>query len=260
MAVDLAVWESLRFEDAPGRGPVVAGGVLEPAFVYSAYRCGLYPVVAWSSEKLAEIHERFDERLRNGEILRLETSGRDPFALTWLSPDPRAILRAADFHEGRDVRYLMRRSGWTTSVDRAFGDVIRACRAQHPKTWLMPEVVDTYEALYRDGVAHSVEVWCGDELVGGIYGLSIGRVFSVESMFHGVKNASKAAFADLARRLVLSGIVYIDCQQLTPYLAAFGATEIPRTRYLDLLQRCRDMPADLFDEPMPFGDWRLLTI
>ena len=260
MAPDLTAWESVDLERAPVRGPVVAGGTLEPAFVYAAYRHGLYPVVAWSEAKIADLHRRFGERLRSGEVVRFDTSRADPLELTWLSPDPRAIVRAADFHEGRDVRFAMRRSGWSTTVDRAFGEVIRACREEHPKTWLTPDVIETYEALHRDKLAHSVEVWDGDDLVGGVYGILTGRVFSPESMFHRVKNASKTAFVDLARRLVLSGILYIDCQQLTPYLAAFGAVEVPRARYVEMLRRCRDMPVDLFAEPMPLEDWLRMTV
>ncbi|MBA2463096.1 MAG: hypothetical protein H0V45_15270 [Actinobacteria bacterium] len=120
-------------------------------------------------------------------------------------------------------------------------------------------MIDLYETLHQLDLAHSVEVWDGDELVGGTSGILIGGVFSIESMFHHVTGASKVAVADLARRLVASGVLIIDCQDLTPYLAMVGVADVPRARYMEMLRGCRDMRVDLFSEPMRLSDWQFAT-
>jgi leucyl/phenylalanyl-tRNA--protein transferase len=248
-------WATIPVADGPKKGPIAAGGDLDPALVYSAYRHGLYPIVAWNEPKLLEIEERFGDGLRQGKIVAIPTRRKHPLELTWVSPDPRAIVRAADVREGKNVRRVFRRSGWTSSVDRAFEEVVDACRAPYPMSWITPEITQLFYELHGRGLAHSIEIWDGGQLVGGTYGVLLGGVFSGESSFHRVSDASRAAFADLGRRLVLSGVTYIDSQELSPHLATLGETEVPRAHYLELLYRYRDAATELFTEPMRLSDW-----
>lgn len=255
-----AVWAAVAVQERLRRGPVAAGGSLDADFVYGAYRHGLYPVVAWSDEKLADIEGRFGDAVRSGRVAVLPSDRRNILELTWLSPDPRAVLRTGETREGSDVRRTLRRSGWCSTVDRVFGDVVRACSDSHPNNWITPDIVATYEELHRRGLAHSFEVWEGSDLVGGTYGVLVGRVFSGESIFHRVSDAGKAAVADLVRRLVLSGVVYYDCQEMSEFNASFGAIEVARARFIAVLRECRDLPTSLFCTPMELRDWAAMTL
>lgn len=169
-------------------------------------------------------------------------------AVYWWSPDPRAVFPVGTVRRSRSLRQRMRTSGFTTTVDTAFDDVIRAC-AHRPGegTWITPTMIDAYVGLHRQGHAHSVEVWLDGVLVGGLYGLTIGRVFTGESMFHRVRDASKVALAALDEHLGSRGFALIDAQMHTDHLQSMGAVEIPRSDFLDALDRMRDAPVRFSD-------------
>jgi leucyl/phenylalanyl-tRNA--protein transferase len=136
---------------------------------------------------------------------------------------------------------LLNKGRFSFTLDRAFGEVIRGCAAvrgaNHPGTWIVPEMISAYERLHGVGLAHSVEAWCGDQLAGGLYGVSLGRTYFGESMFTRVSNASKAALVVLVQHLQKAGYELIDCQVTTPHLKQFGAREIPRAQFLRVLHR-----------------------
>jgi len=155
----------------------------------------------------------------------------------WFSPDPRGILPLDTFHLSDRLARAIRHGRFEVVVDRAFEDVMRAC-ADRPGegTWISEEILDSYVALYRLGLAHSVEVRIEGALVGGLYGVHLGGAFFGESMFHRVTDASKVALAALVDRLRRAGFLLLDIQWVTPHLAQFGAVEIPRKEYLTRLK------------------------
>jgi leucyl/phenylalanyl-tRNA--protein transferase len=153
--------------------------------------------------------------------------------IAWFSPDPRGILPLESFHLPARTARRLRQGQLTVTDDREFEAVMRAC-AERPGegTWISDEILDSYVALHRLGVAHSIEIWRDGELVGGLYGVHLGAAFFGESMFHRVTDASKVALVALVDRLVARGFALLDIQWVTPHLAQFGAVEIPRKEYL----------------------------
>jgi leucyl/phenylalanyl-tRNA---protein transferase len=162
----------------------------------------------------------------------------------WWSPDPRMVLATAAFKVSRSLRKTLKRMLRAPDVavwiDRAFGQVMRACAAPRPAqegTWIGREILAAYGELHRRGLAHSVEIWRGDLLVGGLYGVSLGRVFFGESMFSRESDASKIALAALVQVLREQRASVIDCQQNTRHLASLGAHEISRAEFCSILHR-----------------------
>jgi leucyl/phenylalanyl-tRNA--protein transferase len=164
---------------------------------------------------------------------------QDDQPIMWWSPDPRAILLPAELHVSRSLRRSLRRNRFAVSVDADFAGVISGCaeiRAD-PGTWITADMASAYRELYAQGHAHSIETWLGDELAGGLYGVSIGRVFFGESMFSRVDDASKTALVQLVRVCRELGIQLIDCQVASAHLASLGSRQIPRSSFLDQLRR-----------------------
>ncbi|WP_458399024.1 leucyl/phenylalanyl-tRNA--protein transferase [Mailhella sp.] len=198
-------------EDAPAEGLLMAGGDLSPERLMLAYSRGIFP---WYGEDSP---------------------------LLWWSPDPRCVLFTHKLHVNARLRRTLRSRSFTFSVNSCFERVIRLC-AEVPRpgqdgTWIVPDMVEAYLRLHELGHAHSVEVWEDGELVGGLYGVKLGRVFFGESMFHLRSYASKAAVIFLIEQLRAQGVELLDCQQATPHMLRFGAEEIPRKRFLPLVRR-----------------------
>lgn len=197
-------------DKATPHGIVGVGGNLSPGMLLSAYSQGVFP---WYSE---------DE------------------PLLWWNPDPRFVLFPDRLHVSRSLRRLLNKKPFNFSFDANFKEVITRC-SQVPRpgqdgTWITPEMIDGYVELNRLGYAHSVEVWRGDELAGGLYGVSLGRMFFGESMFSLQSGASKAAFVELVSALSARDFLLIDCQVYTDHLDSMGAVNIPRTDFLACLE------------------------
>ncbi len=165
----------------------------------------------------------------------------DEGEIRWYSPDPRGIIPLDAFHVPSRLDRLIRSGRFRIEIDRDFPAVIRACaeaerRDDDPGTWIDSEILSSYIALHRGGFAHSVEAWQADSLAGGLYGVALGGAFFGESMFHRVTDASKVALAALVERMKARGFTLLDIQWVTPHLEQFGAIEIPRSEYLELLQ------------------------
>jgi leucyl/phenylalanyl-tRNA---protein transferase len=163
---------------------------------------------------------------------------RDDDDIFWVEPRERAILPLDGFRLSRSLTKVVRQDRFRVTCNAAFADVIRACaapRADHPDTWINPQIEASYVALHQAGHAHSIECWLGEELIGGLYGVSFNRVFCGESMFSRADNASKVALAWLVALMRLAGYRLLDCQFLTDHLASMGAVTVTRQRYLDLL-------------------------
>jgi leucyl/phenylalanyl-tRNA---protein transferase len=153
----------------------------------------------------------------------------------------------------KSLKQTMRRNGWTTSVDTAFAGVMQACSIREDEgTWITPDMQHAYSQLFDLGWAHSVEVWNGEgALVGGLYGMLIGGVFTGESMFHRQTDASKVAFADLAVRLLEAGGAFIDVQLPTDHLESLGVLSLHRSLFLELLTECREDTIGLCTDVLP---------
>ena len=210
-----------RFPDPRyARGDVVAlGDDLRVDTLRDAYRHGIFP---WPHEELP---------------------------LPWFSPRRRTVLFFDELHVGRTLRRAQR-GDFHFTIDGAFAEVIAACatvpRGDDAGTWIGPEIVAAYTKLHRAGDAHSVEVWSGGELVGGLYGIDAGGVFTGESMFHRVANASKLALLFLIDHLRERGATWLDCQVMTSHMRALGAREIARARFLDMLAAAQASGLQLF--------------
>jgi leucyl/phenylalanyl-tRNA--protein transferase len=190
-------------------GLLAAGGDLSTMRLLAAYRAGIFP---WYEQ---------------GQ------------PILWWSPDPRCVLSPDQYHVARRLRKVVRNSDFEIRFDSAFALVIRACAAPRRSqrgTWITPDVTAAFERLHAEGWAHSVEVWSGDALVGGLYGLGIGRVFFGESMFSAAPNASKIAMLALVRYMIDSAVELLDCQVVSPHLISLGATTIPRRAFIEVLE------------------------
>lgn len=185
-------------------GLLAAGGDLSVATLVRAYRHGIFP---WFNEG-------------------------DP--ILWWSPDPRMVLPCADFHVSRTLRRRLNRRDVRVTFNEAFAELVDACAAprdQEGGTWLVADMKHAYQALHAEGLAHSVEVWRDDDLVGGLYGVALGRMFFGESMVSREPDASKIALAWLSAQLLEWEMPIIDCQMATAHLASLGARSVPRRQF-----------------------------
>ncbi len=166
--------------------------------------------------------------------------------IMWWSPNPRTVLFPAHVHVSRSLRKAMRKPYYRATFDHAFPEVIAACSEPRPGqhgTWITREMKQAYVMLHREGYAHSVEVWNQDRLVGGLYGVMLGRVFFGESMFSRENNTSKMALVHLARGFGEGGGALIDCQVYTDHLSSLGAQEINRHEFIELLEQHTAAPS-----------------
>lgn len=199
-------------------------------------------------------------RLDADLLLRAYATGIFPMAdsadspdLYWVDPEERGILPLDGFHLSRSLKRTVLDDQFEIVSDRDFTAVMRACAAAtetRPKTWINEEIISVYSDLHRRGNAHTIESWRDGELVGGLYGVSLGGVFFGESMFSRVTDASKVALAHLVARLRLGGFTLLDVQFVTPHLQQFGAVAIPRARYRRLLAACLSSPAAWWADPL----------
>lgn len=192
-------------------------------------------------------------------LLRAYSQGIFPWynagePILWWSPTPRCVLLPGDFHRSRSLRKLMRKGEYCVTIDQSFAAVIRACATSDGRrlsgTWISREMVAAYEKLFRMGFCHSVEVWAGEELVGGLYGVSLGRCFFGESMFHIRTAASKVALYALSQTLFLSNFAMIDMQLPTPHLLSLGGRLLEREPFELLLKNALRPGVDQGD-PFP---------
>lgn len=206
-------------------GLLAAGGDLSPAWLLAAYRRGIFP---WYS-------------------------GDQP--ILWWSPDPRMVLFPEEIKVRRSLAKRLRNAGFRVTADTAFDAVVRACaapRPHQPGTWITAEMRAAYGRLHALGAAHSVEVWQGNELVGGLYGVALGPAFFGESMFSRRPDASKVALVSLARAMAAGGGRMIDCQMHTDHLASLGARDIARAEFIGYLEKWLGRAADCDSATLAF--------
>ncbi len=194
-------------------GLLAIGGDLRPERLLTAYYNGIFP---WFNSD-------------------------DP--ILWWSPDPRAIFIPGQVNISSSLRKYLKKQSWHFTINHAFSDVMAGCaqpRAKQAGTWITQDIQAAYHSLHQQGHAHSIEVWNGRQLIGGLYGLAVGQVFCGESMFHRQTNASKAAMAVLQQHLIQMGFKLIDAQVMNPHLESLGAQPIKRTEFIQLLTQFRD--------------------
>lgn len=197
-------------------GLLAAGGMLNPDWLIAAYQRGIFP---WFNE---------------GQ------------PILWWSPDPRMVLFPSELHVPKSLARVMRKGDYEIRVDTVFEAVMTACslpRHEQSGSWISTEMVAAYTGLHHLGLAHSVETWQHGELVGGLYGVALGQVFYGESMFAKSDNASKIAFVHLVQQLRQWDFKVIDCQMNTAHLARFGAREIARADFMQILQHNEGVPS-----------------
>lgn len=206
--------ETLNFPPvhyANSDGLLAAGGDLSVARLKLAYQQGIFP---WFN---------------------------DDALLLWWSPDPRMVLFPGKLHVSKGMQKLLRSERFSVTCNQNFEQVVLSCatelRGGQSGTWITPEMQRAYVALHRLGIAKSWEVWEGNDLVGGIYGVDLGHVFCGESMFYKVSNASKIAIIHVVRELAVKGYYLLDCQVYNPHLASLGAENIPRSQFLEYLKK-----------------------
>jgi leucyl/phenylalanyl-tRNA--protein transferase len=199
-------------------------------------------------------------------LLRAYASGIFPMAETaasedifWVDPRRRGILPLDAFHVPRRLARSFLRQDFDIRIDRDFAAVVRAC-GERPETWINSAIEELYGELHRMGHAHSVEIWSGEDLSGGLYGVALGGAFFGESMFSRQRDASKFALIALAARLNAGGFRLLDTQFVTPHLAGFGAVEISRAEYRARLETALTVPADFFALPRDSDRQRLLQL
>ncbi len=203
---------------AKPNGLLAAGGDLSPQCLIEAYRSGIFP---WFNE---------------GE------------PILWWSPDPRMVLLPAELKISRSLGKILKKDNYEIRIDSAFSQVMQACAAPRkgqPGTWIHPQMISAYTTLHQMGLAHSVETWVDGELMGGLYGVSQGKVFFGESMFSRTSNASKIALVYLVKQLQRWDFGMIDCQMKTSHLASFGAREIPRAEFSQKLRELVNYPGQV---------------
>ena len=235
---------------AARRDLVAVGGTLDAPTLVAAYRAGCVPWPSPSGDERS--FARAARRLvaRRSLPLLAGTDGLVP----WCSPDPRAVLLADGLVVRRSLRARLRGCGWTATVDAAFDEVVAGC-ADRESTWITDRMRQAYGALHRApsarASAHSVEVWDGEELVGGLYGVLVGRVFCGESMFHRRTDASKVALVELCHRLLDAGVRLVDTQQETEHMASLGQVAVRRSDYLQVRGALRDEAVGLDPARLP---------
>jgi len=214
-------------------GLLAVGGDLRKERLINAYRKGIFP---WYSE---------------GQ------------PILWWSPNPRTVLYPKELHVSRSLRRLLKKGGMQLQIDQAFDQVTASCaapRSDNNGTWLLPEMREAYLVLHNAGIAHSIELWQDNILVGGLYGMAIGRAFFGESMFSRVPSASRIVMVYLCDLLNRYQFHFLDCQVYNPHLESMGAREIPRKLFLDELAQAIDLPQDKAIWQQPPLDISKLTV
>jgi leucyl/phenylalanyl-tRNA--protein transferase len=213
-----------RFPPVESAGPdglLLTGGQLTPDWLVDAYSRGIFPMpIEYNRRRL----------------------------VAWISPDPRGILELDAVHVSRRLARRLARREFEFSLDRSFIEVVEGCaiprrRDDDEDRWLTPAMLAAYQSLHQLGLAHSLEVWQGGQLVGGVFGVTIGGLFAGESMFHRVTDASKAALVVLAEHLKRRGYVLFDVQWTNDHTRSLGAIDIPRREYVALLEKAIQLPA-----------------
>jgi leucyl/phenylalanyl-tRNA---protein transferase len=243
-------WDSFKITPSAAGGPVAFSADLSPASMLDAYKNGIFPIPA-ADEYARNVNEfRYEDQVAAGVIGVVGSPHDDPFRVAWWSPDPRPVIRAGDIHLGRNVRKQLRRGQEWTTADHSFRRVAEECRVRREPRWFTDALLASMVELHEQGWAHSIEVWQDGDLIGGAFGVGVGRALSGDSIFNRRPNAARIAVADMAARFALAGGTLIDAQWDSSFLRSLGAQLMPRDDYLPLLAGPAERRA-LPREPLP---------
>jgi leucyl/phenylalanyl-tRNA---protein transferase len=251
MVLSHASWSGIDLSRTAGDGPVAFSAATGPDELLAAYRAGAYPLPAPDDIARAINEFTHEGEVAAGRIWLVAPDTGDPYGVSWWSPDPRPVLSVRGVHLSRRLVRQLRQVEWATTLDHDFERVVHACRAGRDPQWLTDDLVRSLLLLHEAGWAHSAEVWQGTTLVGGVFGIRIGGVLSMDSMFRLRSGAATTAVADLADRFAEVGGTVLDAQWDSPHVRGMGAVPLPRERYLELLADQRPEPAPLPADPRP---------
>ncbi|SFJ02888.1 leucyl/phenylalanyl-tRNA--protein transferase [Streptosporangium canum] len=251
-ALSPELWQRLLAEGRGLTSPLVLGGRLEAQVLLDAYTSGVFPEPCVRETTKAMMREKHADELASGIIPEFP-GGPSGDEVWWQSPDPRGVFTVdGPWKPRRHLRRLMRECGWRSTVDQRLREVMLSCR-RHDTSWITDDMVDAFEELHRRGRAHSLEIWEGDELIGGLYGLQVGGVLMAESLFHRREGVWKVALLDIVVRFFDGGGALVDCQYPGPHLIPRGVQPVSRAEYLRILGRERDRDVDWDRAERPIG-------
>jgi leucyl/phenylalanyl-tRNA---protein transferase len=253
-------WAEIRLGDGLGV-PVAIGGELTPGALLGAHRRAVFCQPRCDEHEIARDEAIYAPDVRAGDIPLLPSRG-NPYATLWWSPAVRYVIPVSEVHLSRSLRQTIRGHDWFTTLDTDFDGVIAACRGDRKPRWITDELVAALRALKHAGWVHTIEVWSGGQLIGGLFGCAVGNAFVMESAFHRAPDAAKVAIADLARRAEGSRITLLDTEIKSDYTLRLGASPMPREDYVPrleggagpgVIESGRKRAQDLLDGKEPVG-------
>lgn len=237
-------WTALSHQALPPAGPAAFDADLSATNIHAAAAEGFYcfPAATFEEAMLNEIRYAPDAEAGG---LAVNDQIPEPYSVAWLCPDPRPVVELTTRRTGRTMRRLARsRAEWRTSINAAFDDVVAACAHARDTTWITSGLRSSLRELHHRGLAHSCEVWQDEQLIGGVFGLQLGAVFTADSQFTHVEGAGKIAVVDLMTRFLEGGGRLFDFQHNSQHAINLGAAPMPRATYLDSLHRLSAIPAE----------------
>lgn len=238
-------WTALSRGTHSSHRPVAFDADLSASNIHAAASHGFYCFPASSYEETMLNEIRYAADAESGSLAVNEQSSK-PYSVAWLNPDPRPVADLTTRRTGRTMRRLARRRAeWRTSINAAFDQVVTACAQTHQTTWITDTLHESLQELHEQGLAHSCEVWHDEELIGGVFGLQLGAVFSADSQFTLVEGAGKIAVVDLMTRFLQGGGRLFDFQYDSQHATNLGAAPMPRTSYLESLHTLGENPVHI---------------
>ncbi|MFJ5803764.1 leucyl/phenylalanyl-tRNA--protein transferase [Streptomyces decoyicus] len=232
-----ALWTELDPMKVPAKYPCAIGADIGSATLLSAYQHGLFPLPTVDSEQIQINATLYTDFISSGHIQLLPTShSLGPYATTWWLPQERLVISNGKVRLRRQLqRHLRNKLSWTTTANTAFESVVAACRQNRTSEWITADLVDSLVELHDRGWAHSIEVWDSSELIGGIFGIAFGKVFSLDSTFHRRSGAGSVAYAELVRRTAATSVSLIDLQWPSDYMIELGGRSMDCATYKGIM-------------------------
>lgn len=238
-------WATLHHDTLAPTGPVAFDADLSAENIHAAAAQGFYCFPASSYEEAMLNEIRYAPDADDGHLLVNEQTP-EPYSVAWLCPDPRPVVELTHRRTGRTIRrFARRRAEWRTTINAAFDEVVTACATARDTTWITDTLQDSLHELHERGLAHSSEVWQDEELIGGVFGLQLGAVFTADSQFTVQEGAGKIAVVDLMTRFFQGGGRLFDFQYDSQHATNLGAAPLPRPNYLDALHHLREVQVNI---------------
>lgn len=232
----MTTWNGVNLLSAPPQRPIAMGGAPDPSTVLAAVASGLFVMPADEPDVLELRRTLYEDDVAAGAIHALPTTG-DLYEVSWWCPDPRFVIPVGQEHVNRKIRSRVRRSGWTTTVNRSFAEVVRRCRGNRRPRWITDALVETLLELHRLGWVYSAEVWSDGDLIAGAFGFAMAPTLSIDSLFSERPDVSKLVMVDVVRRAAPLGVATVDLQWPVRHGEVIGGRAVPRAEFLEILSR-----------------------